>query len=694
MGRQHSNTRTLAAGLMLSAVFALAGCGGGGGSDGTAAGGTAVTPVTLSGVVATGVALANATVTLTDATAATKTATADASGNYSFDVTGMTAPFVIKASGSVNGTSVSLVSVQDTAPASGTITVNVTPITNAIAAALSSSGDPQALDAKSDAANIKAKIADVKTFVAQTLAPTLAAAGVDTSKFDPVNSTFKADRTGLDKALDSIAINVAPDGTVSMSNKAAVGKIDDLAQTTSAPAASATANGSTVITFSKSDDFKAKAAAVVAGTAAKMDADVEDSSVADQAVAAFNACFKLAATQRPTDPACTGLVSSTYKNNGMSATQEFGGLLADTANDNAVFNKPEVIRFLFSDPTKPADRVVVQISWTRTDGTVGSITTVAKNFGANGGWKLDGNQRDYFLFTNAIINRYEAIVPASVTNPRFVSHYQSGLNLYVSSSIGKGTTIGWVKVTGPGLPAAGIVLRPSSGSCAYLTIVSKNGITGGTAAGAAGNNTCTSIFKMTGIALDGSTAADMQWGDTTDTTTVYGSAHTAYASPKVADSVLSAIKPLDAYTYQIHDASGSDTYIVDRLRSQPMTLAQVTSSVMGKRWYSFDAATKASLDPTSSGAFTGGAQFPMTWVRPDGAPPVYAVNVQFRPSSTGLVDSNPRVPLGSTSAKVNAPTGSAWPAATATSLGFQIAQVVGRTEDDMQVFYTLAYNNF
>lgn len=78
------------------------------------------------------------------------------------------------------------------------ITVNVSPITTLIAARLSPSGDPAQLttsDASAD--KITAATADIKT----ALAPLLEAAEV-AADANPLTMAFKADSTGLDKALD------------------------------------------------------------------------------------------------------------------------------------------------------------------------------------------------------------------------------------------------------------------------------------------------------------------------------------------------------------------------------------------------------------------------------------------------------------------------------------------------------------
>ena len=70
--------------------IALIGCGGGG-----ASGSSSATPLTLNGIAATGAPIANAVITVLDATGTSKSTTADASGNYTLDVTGLTRPFQV-----------------------------------------------------------------------------------------------------------------------------------------------------------------------------------------------------------------------------------------------------------------------------------------------------------------------------------------------------------------------------------------------------------------------------------------------------------------------------------------------------------------------------------------------------------------------------------------------------------------------
>ena len=76
---------------------ALVACGGGGGDNAVVPAAQSASNTSISGVAATGQAMAGATITLLDANGVSATKTADAAGSYTFDVTNLTAPFVITA---------------------------------------------------------------------------------------------------------------------------------------------------------------------------------------------------------------------------------------------------------------------------------------------------------------------------------------------------------------------------------------------------------------------------------------------------------------------------------------------------------------------------------------------------------------------------------------------------------------------
>lgn len=112
--------------VFLSLVFLIVSCGGGGGGS--------TTPATnLSGTVAIGQALAGATITVVDINGKTATGTANASGGYTIDVSGLNTAslLMIKAVGSISSTSYTVYSAVSNVP-TGTNTANVTNLTTAI----------------------------------------------------------------------------------------------------------------------------------------------------------------------------------------------------------------------------------------------------------------------------------------------------------------------------------------------------------------------------------------------------------------------------------------------------------------------------------------------------------------------------------------------------------------------------------
>jgi len=185
----------------LISALSLTGCGGGGSS--TTTGGGISTP-TLSGIAAAGAPIIG-TVTAKGALGNTISTLIEANGNYDVDVTGLTAPYRLRAVGTVGGRQYKLHSYAEEATAGST--VNITPFTDLIVAnaaqqiaesffdsASSTSIDPADLAAQEDA--LQAKLKDV-----------FDALGVD-SAINLLNSTFSADHSGIDAALDIIRIEV------------------------------------------------------------------------------------------------------------------------------------------------------------------------------------------------------------------------------------------------------------------------------------------------------------------------------------------------------------------------------------------------------------------------------------------------------------------------------------------------------
>lgn len=218
--------------MMAAATAALvAACGGGGG------GSAPVSGVTLSGVAATGLALANSDVSVKCA-AGNATATTDGSGAYEVTVTDGALPCIIKVTGTADGVAVTLHSIAEAGTTSGattTATANVTPLTEMVVAQLSG-GLPSAMFEDFGAAGsvTSEQLASATTALLTALS---AATGVDLSAIDP----FKG---ALVPATDTSAGNAYDDALEALKTKIPMDVLPLVVNQIADASAAATASGS------------------------------------------------------------------------------------------------------------------------------------------------------------------------------------------------------------------------------------------------------------------------------------------------------------------------------------------------------------------------------------------------------------------------------------------------------------------
>ncbi len=611
----------------------------------------------VGGVAATSSALANAAITLTDANGTSRTTTSDASGRYTFDVAGLVAPFVIVASGDFGDGTETLVSVAPTSPAYGSrATVHTTPLTTALAAALDSNGDPLHLAANmaTESSNITtAALNKVQTNLQGSLGNVLTALGLQ-GNTDFVGGTLVADGTGMDQLLDSVQVNVAPGGTAGGGTTLAV------------------KDGNGTVTTANLNLAAGSASGLALTTPASY-------LILDRIQSAITACFTgTASSTRSISAACTGLFTSDYLNNGFNAAQELAPF-NNAAFDNATAESPQLV--YYTDDSHAVIKLVLDL----TDGSRYAFTTLAERSASTGNlWKLRGNQRHFHTFVNGM-TQWVNQLNASAAVP---SAYTSGINLYFNATAGSAATVfananSYVLVTGPGLPAAGVVLKTSLGSCPFLTITSESGNT------AAGHrNSCASYFRMTGKAVNSVQQAafvNVFTGPITGGGTPSPQHAPQYADGIVSDTTLQAITPFSRYTVKIHDGlTNRDiaTY-TEYLRSRPLT----TAALPNVRWTHLSTTTRGLLAPSSTTAFAGGNAMPLSWTPQTYAPRVGAVEVQIRAAGT-LVAANPRVPPSVNSYTVHSAT--AFPAVTGMNStpsngDFDWVGLIARNRHDLQI---------
>ncbi len=210
--------------LLGAIAIVLLGCGGGGDNPRN-------NSTTLSGTAATGLPIANATISVKDKHGNKASETTSQDGRYSVDVTSMTAPYLIKVG--------NLYSIATT---SGN--ANVHPFTDMI---IRNWFNVQGLDVDSVFAGTGAmpsppteiEIATIELVVRQILTPYMSVANVDSSNFNLITTPFNADHTGFDAVLDTLIVTqpVTPGGAVTIANSTSTGNILSVHEATSLTAA-------------------------------------------------------------------------------------------------------------------------------------------------------------------------------------------------------------------------------------------------------------------------------------------------------------------------------------------------------------------------------------------------------------------------------------------------------------------------
>jgi hypothetical protein len=556
---------------------ALVACGGGGG-DNAAVTAPPASSTSISGVAATGQAMAGATITLKDANGVSATKTADAAGSYSFDVTNLTAPFVITASLQVGDTQLTLTSMLADKPAAGsTGTANVTPLTNAMAALLAPNGNPEELAAAgvSKTAVTKAKLDDVAAKIRAAIENILKDAGLDPAKFDPVTTVFTANRLGADRVLELVRVELTGQG-VSLTNPSA---LDD-------------GNGSASVQITPATTTVAPLPAPPAGTtldALDHIATLLDTCFADAPAVRVTA-QDAAGTPTALSAACDAVpMASNYKSGGYNALSRYAGLLKSADLTGAKFSKPERL-FTYAGA---APKVYFRLPYKTAAGAGGILTDVAEQTNpANKPytWQIVGNQRDYDSTVDARLDNVNQLNPNN-TSESAKGQYRVALRLFFNPINAAGLNVQTVRVKGPGLPTSGVVMHRSSvcGTNDYMTISNKTGSLVNSAGAAQLYNSGTAnAFRL---------AAELKSG-TFDWTKV--GASSSWRDTAMADADLAAIPSFAEYTWELWtfnpgrayrssltltNATAPDITYTQRLTSRPPAV----TSLKTLSWNSIDA---------------------------------------------------------------------------------------------------------
>lgn len=655
-------TRSPAASLLSAAVLTLAGCGGGSTSSPTV-----VTPatITLVGTAATGAALSNATVNITDSSGTTpcqETAiTTTALGSYTCTLqSGKTAPFFVVVT-DPTGNTPPMVSVATQTPTAGTaLTVNVTPLTTAIVAQLATDGDP--LSVVSSRTVDAAALTQITTNVVAQLADVLTSIGAPTDYNPFTTSITAATAAGAGNTADLIldVVKVVTDPTT---GELALTTIDNptpialaTATTSGAPVA---APDSGVSTLSQAVSIAAKAfnacfavptSSRVLGTAAYPQSegglDVQDVATACQDMVADSA----------------NAAGIDYMHNGYSAGQQFYGLLTTNSMTGAQFSAPEIMAFYPADDSAAAgspaayDRAILNIRYLDANGNPGNVITVASNLpgtssaGRPTSWWLTGNQQAVDTSVRLNIRRVEQLNPAfvSTANSTRFSTYQAGMQFNVNAkgpgSINADGTLTFARVTGPGLPAGGLVYKTSTNtSQASMDLFNK---TGSLSTGAqCGNGTtfnCPNLWFTRTAGTSGTAAATLTANPTSF----------LWAQPSDAVDTSQIVK---GARYQIELFYGANTTTPGHSVTKVL-LSDLVPTTLGANlpWNTLGPKSLAAFDPSGSLAGVQTSSLEMDWVQNTAAQQISTVQPVIN-ATNGSFGTAKTVPRGATSVVLDNP---------------------------------------
>jgi hypothetical protein len=504
-----SSFKLLATSAGVALLVAACGGGSGGSQSNTSADIPTSTPIGASqptptgasqlvGTAATGAALANAPVTITNSAGGSPceeaTITTSALGSYTCTLkAGETAPFFVVVT-DPGGIMPPVVSVATTTPAAGTpLTVNATPLTTAIVAQLAADGD--ALTVVDSGTINAADLEAVKGNVVTQLQPVLSSVGAPDG-YNPFTTSISAATAdnasnAADKVLDVVKVD-----TDLNTLKPVLSTIDN---PTPVPLATSSSAGSAlpapdtgVATLSQglqlmAQKFNACFALAKSSRVLSKDDTVLESQGGPEVTSVGAACQDFAADSG-------NAAGIDFLQNGYNAGQFFHDLLTSIKMTGAQFGVPEVVAFYpkASGAVAPApdayDRATLNIRYLDGAGNPGNLTTMASLIPGSSSasrpseWWLVGNRQPVDVIVRTFIRRQVQMNPSNTgKSSTFMTGIYFAVNAKGPGSVNGGNNLATARISGPGLPGngaagTGLVYKVSSqASQSTMDLFNKTG---------------------------------------------------------------------------------------------------------------------------------------------------------------------------------------------------------------------------
>jgi hypothetical protein len=635
----------------------------------------AVAPV-IQGTAAVGAALANATVQVTDRAKnpACHEAPIYTDGLGSFTCTvrpGLAAPLLVVVRDAFQAYA-PIVSIVDSLPPAGTVLVtNATPLTTAIVSQLAPNGNALALVSDPSLIDL-AKLAAIKANVLAQLQAVLAAIGAPAG-YDPFTTPIVAATPNQPGNTADHILELLRFSNVNGINR--IGTIDNpggvvLAGTSAGPVLPAPSAGALAL-----------------------------GSTMQQMTDAFNACFALTVNQRvlavntsipatlggpevtSLGGACQALWHPQYLQSGYRSGQRYFGALRDNAMVGAAFALPEIM--LFRDDTSPADNDVAVLNFRLVDanGVSANVIEVVRKLPGSATaqhpseWWLHGNRGVVDATVQPVIRRSEQLVPNPGTAPfqnAGASRFEAGFNLFVNKDGPGSVGLRAARVTGPGLPLAGLVLtRPNPTIVTdqnWLNIRRKDGLTDPASATFSGNNGNTFLLQRTRAISgpeDDLVRPNPNAGNTDNVSFPTWAHPIDYGFDPGTEHYIDfgQLKAGTVYSLEyFYDGETAPRHVETKTILAPVTPATYARNL---QWLDLTAAARRYLDPNDSLAqpLTG---MNLAWMANPFAETAASAGVYTFNGSQVVNDSIVNFPRGATSAQAVAPAGTPFPALTNT----------------------------
>lgn len=426
-----------------------------------------ITPATstlLGGTVATGAPLTNSTVTFQDAKPSTVTTVTDASGKFNIDVSRIKSPAIMSVTLSDGR---KMYSIWDGSMQGTSATANITPLTDAVVSEYAKSKNIKPSDISATSVDTTA-LRTAKNTVKEWIATAYQITGGNASSLDILNTPFDASGKGLDAVLDSLNFTRNSDGLTVLYPKQVM--------------LSDSATPSPMLPLSASN----KLPTVTSGN------DVFPLSQLGSWRNRMNDCMKVAVSGRAASASCAGIAPLAYKHDSVNFQTHLFSDIGESNSVGAVFEYPKIMTIRSGSAGTSA---TVELRWYQPlTQTTHSRLAIFRDLGESGRlqdnnvasatgstWWLYGNQRDLEIRIEPRLSRYENMNASSQgTSP---SALFSGLHILINNY--KQVNGNWVStnilaanVTGPGLPASGLVMAPVDPtlySSPYLGILNRSG---------------------------------------------------------------------------------------------------------------------------------------------------------------------------------------------------------------------------